>query len=373
MKKKILLIANFSETGGTLTYFKQLVKLLITKEDVHLHLFLKKHHFNEDILRFIKYNNLQYSIYHIPNIALKRVIGSRFNQYISVILSFLYLFIKYLIHRPHLIIQSTGSHTLFNLFLLPTKVLLIQHSLQLSSLDRINTTILSGFLGHHKRIITVSTFAKNSLIKAFQINSKKSVFCDSIYNSHITLNIKDKQPINTKITILTLGHVEKYKNPKFFFDVAKKLISKYNNIEFIWAGKGSLLEKFRDRTQAYNNICFIGHQNNISDLYTNSSIYFQPSMLESHGISILGAMATKLPCVVANIGGMPESVVHNQTGFVYESNNLSEAINYIEKLMENTELRQQFGENGYNRYKELFTPAVWEYNMSTFLKENFNV
>ncbi len=373
MPKKVLLIAEFSGTGGTFSYFKQLACLLNKDERIRLHLLLRKEQLSREVLLFIENNRLSYNTYNIPSLNLVKIIGSRLNLYLSNFISLIFVLVQFLYHSPNLIIQSTGGHILFNLYLLPTNILVIQHSLQLHKLDRINAFILTNFLGSKKRMLTVSLFARNSIVDSFQVNKTKISFCNYIYNSHPPISIKSKPYKNKKFTILTLGHVESYKNPVFFLSIVKILSKKYDDIEFIWAGNGSLLDEYKRLTKGDNIINFIGHQENISALYNSADIYFQPSLLESQGISILGAMAAKLPCIVANVGGMPESVAHNETGFVYESNNLNEAVYYVEQLIDNLELCQKFGNNGYNRYQELFTTELWEINMKSFLENKYNV
>ena len=63
----------------------------------------------------------------------------------------------------------------------------------------------------------------------------------------------------------------------------------------------------------------------------------------------LEAMLAKKPVVGSNHGGLTEIIVHNETGFLIEPYNETELAEAIQKLLNNKELRDQFGTTGYNR------------------------
>src|SRR5690554_5963099 len=185
MNSKVLIIADFiGEGGGTLTYFKQLVMFLDKKKELQLHLLLKKKQLTPEVVSFIRKRNMPYSIYQLPNINFTKTIGLRFNYYLEQLVNFSFWFLQYIKYRPELILHSTGGCFHYSLFLFPVKVLAIQHSLQLSSLDTINKFILRKFLGKKKRILTVSAYSLNCIIKNFEIPLSKQKYCDYIYNYH---------------------------------------------------------------------------------------------------------------------------------------------------------------------------------------------
>ncbi|MDP3981150.1 MAG: glycogen synthase [Chlamydiota bacterium] len=57
-------------------------------------------------------------------------------------------------------------------------------------------------------------------------------------------------------------------------------------------------------------------KSDLISLYTHASIFICPSVYEPFGIINLEAMACETPIVASNVGGIPEVVVHNESGIL---------------------------------------------------------
>lgn len=102
-------------------------------------------------------------------------------------------------------------------------------------------------------------------------------------------------------------------------------------------------------------------------LYLNKmDIYSALSTLdsESFGVAIIEASACEIPVVVSNVGGLPEVVEENKTGFIVESRNPKAAADAIEKLILDKGLRLAMGKAGRERVKELYN---WDENVSLMI------
>src|SRR5438094_5885900 len=67
------------------------------------------------------------------------------------------------------------------------------------------------------------------------------------------------------------------------------------------------------------------------------------------------AMATGLPVVSTRIGGIPEMVVENETGFLVQPDDVVALAGAIEKLTNERSLGQRLGQAGYERAQRLFS------------------
>ncbi|QKJ64820.1 glycosyltransferase [Flavobacterium sp. M31R6] len=111
-----------------------------------------------------------------------------------------------------------------------------------------------------------------------------------------------------------------------------------------------------------NDVNFVGKvENYLVPNYINMmDIYVALSNSESFGVAIIEASACEKPVVVSNVGGLPEVVANNETGFVVESKNPQEAAYTIEKLILDKSLRITMGKAGRERVKKLYD---WEDNV----------
>jgi glycosyltransferase involved in cell wall biosynthesis len=67
------------------------------------------------------------------------------------------------------------------------------------------------------------------------------------------------------------------------------------------------------------------------------------------------AMGTGLPVVSTKIGGIPEMVIENETGFLLQPGDAAALADAIEKVIDDRLLAQRLGHAGYQRAHELFS------------------
>lgn len=89
-------------------------------------------------------------------------------------------------------------------------------------------------------------------------------------------------------------------------------------------------------------VLFLGKQDNLEELYSISDLMLLLSEKESFGLVALEAMACGVPCIGTNIGGLPEVIADNETGFICELGNIDEIAEKALKLLTNQKLHSRF-------------------------------
>ena len=367
---KILLVPEFSSFGGTRSYFIYLLKFY-SSQNYDVAIALSKYQLDNEIKSLLKHYNYRVYIIREWRTGLKR-----FLRYFPLNLFFdiLTIFPIYLKEKPNMIVVSNGTPGMFiGLILFPVRFMYIFHTYPLKStiigLSGTQKLFLNLCMNTNKILVTVSEYSKKQLL-AFWVPEKKSKSIRVIYNSAKKTSFVEGMNRNKNIDVyrvLTIGHVTWYKNPKLWIEVSQKVIKQKPNmhLEFIWAGEGDLLEECRDLISQIGSeaIKFIGYHENVDSLYNKSAIYFQPSLLESHGISVVEAMAHGLPCVTSDAGGLPESVVNGETGFTCPPDYVECFVSRIIKLLDDDKLRDKMGQSGKLRAETLFSGEVQEKKM----------
>ncbi|WP_198143809.1 glycosyltransferase family 4 protein [Methanosarcina lacustris] len=367
---KILLVPEFDSFGGTRSYFIYLLKFYFS-QNYDVAIALSKYQLDNEIESLIK--KYKYRAHIIPE---RRTGLKRFLQYFPINLAFdiFAMFPIYLKEKPDLIVVSIGTPGMFiGLILFPVRFMYVFHTYPLKSkiigLSSIQKLFLNLFINTNKILVTVSEYSKKQIL-AYWVPEKKNDPIHVIYNSAKKTSFIEGASHNENINlyrVLTLGHVNWYKNPKLWIEVSQKVIRQRPNmhVEFIWAGEGDLLEECKDLVSqiGLDAIKFVGYQENVDSLYSNSTIYFQPSLLESHGISVIDAMAHGLPCVTSDAGGLPESVVNGETGFTCPPDDVECFVSHIIRLLDNDKLRYKMGQSGKLRAEMLFSEEVQEEKM----------
>ncbi len=86
----------------------------------------------------------------------------------------------------------------------------------------------------------------------------------------------------------------------------------------------------------------------VADYLHRLDVYVAVSRFESFGVAALEASACGLPVVVSNVGGLPEVVVDEETGFVVERESVLATTAAIARLLDAPALRARMGEAGRN-------------------------
>ncbi|GAB3066171.1 N-acetyl-alpha-D-glucosaminyl L-malate synthase BshA [Virgibacillus ainsalahensis] len=103
-----------------------------------------------------------------------------------------------------------------------------------------------------------------------------------------------------------------------------------------------------------DNVLFLGKQKNISDLLSISDLKLLLSEKESFGLVLLEAMACKVPAIGTNVGGIPEVIVHNETGYIVELGDIKTAAAYAVQLLNDEVLLEEFSKKAHSHAWENF-------------------
>lgn len=88
---------------------------------------------------------------------------------------------------------------------------------------------------------------------------------------------------------------------------------------------------------------FMGFQKNVPTWLTASDLVMVPSHAEPLGNATLEAMALARPVIGAHVGGIPEMIVHNETGMLIPPKSPTELATAISSLLSNPQRRETMG------------------------------
>jgi glycosyltransferase involved in cell wall biosynthesis len=127
------------------------------------------------------------------------------------------------------------------------------------------------------------------------------------------------------------------------------------DFEYHVIGEGPLGQSLRDKSP--NNVTFHGRVDDeeLRQLWSSFDIYFQPSRYEGLCITAIEAMACGLPIVASSVGGLTESIVDGETGYLVERGDIDRYCTRLERLASNPNLRQKMGDSGRKRVESTYT------------------
>jgi colanic acid/amylovoran biosynthesis glycosyltransferase len=91
-----------------------------------------------------------------------------------------------------------------------------------------------------------------------------------------------------------------------------------------------------------------------------ANVFVLPSVIDPDGgmdnlpTVIMEAMATGLPVISTNIGGIPEMLIENETGFLVQPGDVVALADAVNKVIGDTSVARKLGQSGYERARTLF-------------------
>jgi glycosyltransferase involved in cell wall biosynthesis len=117
---------------------------------------------------------------------------------------------------------------------------------------------------------------------------------------------------------------------------------------------------------------FLGTRSDVPELLALTDVAVLPSLEEGFPNAILEAMAAAKPVVATQVGGIPEAVVHGETGLLVPPRDPSALAGAIGRLLDDPGLRTAMGLAGKQRIAERFTFARMVTEMEALYEERLN-
>jgi N-acetyl-alpha-D-glucosaminyl L-malate synthase BshA len=200
-------------------------------------------------------------------------------------------------------------------------------------------------------VTTVSQSLKDDTLRLFDIKNEIHVVPNFIdldkYNHTFTdcqrvMMAKDNEKIITHIS--NLRKVKRVQDVvSIFYNIQKQIPAK-----LMLVGEGPEREKIErqcERLGILDRVIFFGKSNEIDKILCFSDLFLLPSETESFGLAALEAMASSVPVISSNTGGIPEVNVQGISGFLSNVGDVEEMTKNALYILSDESRLQTFKEN----------------------------
>lgn len=221
-------------------------------------------------------------------------------------------------------------------------------------------------------VTTVSRFLKEKTLTNYNIQKDIEVIYNFI-DSDLYKPIDDVccrshiAPNGEKILV----HTSNFRPVKRVTDTIRVLekVKKEIPAKLVLIGDGperSDCERLARELDLQKDVIFLGKQDALVEPLNASDVFLMPSQSESFGLSALEAMACGKPVVSSSVGGLPELILHNETGYIAEIGDIDRMAKYTIDLLTNEKKYKIFSKNSRDRAvnvfdKKLILPKYIEY------------
>jgi len=109
------------------------------------------------------------------------------------------------------------------------------------------------------------------------------------------------------------------KGPDVLLQSAPRVLERHPEARFSFVGEGPMAGRLAKQTRALGieqAVRFEGLRHDVDELMRQASLFVRPSYLEGMPLTVLEAMASGLPVVATPVGGTPEIVSDEDTGYL---------------------------------------------------------
>lgn len=149
--------------------------------------------------------------------------------------------------------------------------------------------------------------------------------------------------------IAITGSIIPVKNYKMFLEVAKKVRGLNGNVEFMVIGDGPSLPEIKELARKIGiaeSVIFLGRRLDVPYLLKAADAGVLCSTWEGFPNAIMEYMASGLPVVATDVGGIRDLVKPNETGFIVANNDVEAMASKLLLLSKNTTLAESMGQAG---------------------------
>jgi len=254
---------------------------------------------------------------------------------------------------------------LFGAAFTPCKVIFTEHGRFYPDYRKLKRVLLNPFLNLFTDYVTaISSATRDALVRFENFpRGKVEIVYNGIRDDKYRLPSDPKLKVSLGIredahVLGTVARLDSIKNQKMMIRALKKVRQAFPETVLIIVGDGperKNLEELASDLQLSSHVIFTGFREDAHLFYKIMDIFLLTSFSEGTAMTLLEAMATGIPCIGTDVGGNPEIIRDEESGFVIPSDDEMALAEKISALFANENQIKKMGETGRKIFEENFT------------------
>jgi glycosyltransferase involved in cell wall biosynthesis len=143
-----------------------------------------------------------------------------------------------------------------------------------------------------------------------------------------------------------------------FLDVAAQLAERVPGVRFVIAGEGPEAERLREKAAALGlaeRVRFAGHVTEMCEIYAAAAVLLLTSRYEGTPLTVLEAMAMRVPVVASRLDGIAEVIADGEDGFLLERQDVNGFADRVATLLHDPSLRMRMADAARRKVEASFS------------------
>jgi len=215
----------------------------------------------------------------------------------------------------------------------------------------------------YDNIVAVSREIYNKLLKK-NIHMGKLVIVEngideSLYYDADRTQSNNPFPVNnTNKVFAVIGRLFPDKAHRYFIDAFSDIKKAYPKSVALIIGEGPSEEEIRKKIidlKLEDSVFLCGVRKDMMYVYKNIDYLVLPSLTEGLPYVLLEAMLFKVPVLATDVGGIPNIVINDVTGYLVPAGDAQSLKNGMEKMLNNPEKSREMADKGYRLVNEKYS------------------
>ena len=188
--------------------------------------------------------------------------------------------------------------------------------------------------------------------------------------------VKRKFCKDGELMVLCVGRLVEKKGINYLVEAFADVAKSVPNSRLVIVGSGpmdSYLKDLARKLGIHSKVSFCGEisHKDLPKYYCAADLFVLPSIIDKHGdregqgVVYLEAMASKVPVIGTNTGGIPDVITSRDVGLLVPEKNSRALAAAIIKLLQNRKLRERMGEKAYEHALRRFS---WRHIAEEYVK-----
>lgn len=197
--------------------------------------------------------------------------------------------------------------------------------------------------------VAISDIIKDEMLEIYPL---KTIEC--IYNPVEVEKFRNDRRYDGENTVfINVARMMLQKNQSLLLDAFKYAADKDPKIKLVFAGDGELRPELESKVKKLGleeKVVFLGSVSNVPDHLAASDVFILSSDYEGLPLSALEAMASGLPVISTEVGGMADIVTDN--GILVKKGDYEALGKAMLELSQNRELREEYSRRSFENVKK---------------------
>ena len=220
--------------------------------------------------------------------------------------------------------------------------------------------------------VAISSAVKEELMKA-GLDSSRIEIIPSVMNQGASqpedgielrkeLGLAAARPVITNV-----ANYAEFKGQDILLQAAAEVVKRFPDAQFLFAGRDTeQLKPLVDHLNLSACVRLAGFRTDVPRLLAATDIFVLPSLQEAAGTALREAMAAGLACIGTRVGGIPESIQHDETGLLVPPADVRALAAAIIQLLQDPHKAKTLGVKGRDFVRAHFTLEPASVRMEAF-------